>query len=133
MRFWLYIAMIGAAVVSSTAVVAAQDDAGSSAGQTQLSISTPADAPISFDANMLQATAGDDVVVTYTNNSSIPHNWHLFAGGDATAPTLATTPLGSGPGDVETVEFTAPDPGTYFYVCDIHPNMSGQLVVAAPE
>lgn len=121
--------MIGMGLVSSTAVVAAQDDSGA----TQLSISTPADNPISFDTDTLQATAGDDVVLTYTNDSSTPHNWHVFAGGDATAPTLAQTSFGTGPGDVETVEFTAPAPGTYFYVCDFHPNMSGQLVVSARD
>jgi len=129
MKLWLCVAIVGVTLVSSTGLAAAQGDS----GPTQLSISTPPDAPLSFDTDTLEATAGDDVVVTYTNDSSIPHNWHLFAGADATAPSIAKTPLMAGPGDVETVEFTVPDPGTYFYVCDIHPNMSGQMVVSAPE
>jgi plastocyanin len=127
MKFWWCAAIIAVALVSSSGVAAAQNE------PTQLSISTPADTPIAFDTDTLQVTAGADVVVTYTNDSSIPHNWHLFAGGDATAPTIVKTPFGAGPGDVETVEFTAPDPGSYYYVCDFHPNMSGQLVVSQPD
>src|SRR5438132_5100426 len=54
----------------------------SSAGQ--FTVGTPASYPLSFDTTTLQATAGAQVTLQYTNNSSIPHNWHLF---DVPTPT----------------------------------------------
>ncbi len=98
-------------------------------GAVSLSISTPDD--IHFDKSTLSATAGNQVTLTYTNNSDIPHNFHLFDGGDATAKTLATTDVKAGPNDVETVTFSAPTkPGKYYYHCDVHPTqMTGFLVV----
>ncbi len=79
----------------------------------------------------LQATAGAQVTLQYTINSTLPHDWHLFDGPDANAPSIAQTPIKSGPGDVATVQFTAPpQPGRYFYQCDVHPTMmTGHLVV----
>ena len=101
----------------------------SSAGQ--LTLGTPADNPLSFDSTTLKATPGAQVTVQYTNNSTLPHNWHLFDGPDANSPSLAQTPIKSGPGDVESVQFIAPaQQGSYFYQCDVHPTMmTGRLVV----
>jgi len=101
----------------------------SSAGQ--LTVGTPASDPLSFDTTTLQATAGAQVTLQYTNNATLPHDWHLFDGPDANAPSIAQTPIKSGPGDVATVQFTAPpQPGSYFYQCDVHPTMmTGHLVV----
>src|SRR5919199_409228 len=33
----------------------------------------------------------------------------------------------------ETVSYTFDSPGTYIYYCEIHPAMSGQITVIAPE
>jgi plastocyanin len=101
------------------------------AGATQLSIGTPSANPLSFDPTTLHAAAGTQVSVQYTNDSTLPHNWHLFDGPSATAPSIAQTPINSGPGDVETAQFTAPTrSGSYLYLCDVHPTiMSGHLVV----
>ena len=41
------------------------------------------------------------------------------------AATATTVP----PGESETIEFTAPDPGEYPFVCTLHPGMEGTLVV----
>ena len=35
------------------------------------------------------------------------------------------------PGASETLEFKAPDPGEYAFVCTLHPGMGGTLVVEA--
>jgi len=99
----------------------------------QLSISSPAAPPLTFDTTTLTVVAGAQVTLTYTNNSNIEHNWHLFDGADPSAPSIAATSVKSGPGDVEIVQFSAPtQAGSYFYRCDVHPTiMTGNLVVGA--
>ena len=84
-----------------------------------------------FDPAMLEAPAGKVVLVTYTNDSNLPHNINFFNGADATAPSLGKTEVKPGPGDVQSVTFTAPTtPGDYFFWCDVHGNqMTGTLHV----
>jgi plastocyanin len=71
------------------------------------------------------------VTLTYSNDSAIPHDWHLFNGADPSSPTIATTAIKAGPKDVESVSFAVPStPGRYFFQCDVHPTlMTGFLVV----
>ncbi|MBV9327776.1 MAG: PQQ-binding-like beta-propeller repeat protein [Chloroflexi bacterium] len=100
-------------------------------GGLQLSVSTPAGTPLAFNTDTLQATPGAQVTVTYTNDSQLPHNWHVYNGTDSSAPSLASTPVGSGPNDVKSVEFNAPtQAGQYYFQCDVHPFMNGHLVVS---
>jgi outer membrane protein assembly factor BamB/plastocyanin len=86
---------------------------------------------LSFNTAELSATAGAKVTLTYTNTSTIPHNWHLFDGGDGSSPSIAATSIKAGPNDVETISFTVPSAaGRYFFRCDVHPTlMTGFLVV----
>jgi len=86
---------------------------------------------LAFNTNQLSAAAGAHVTLTYTNDSAIPHNWHLFDGSDASAASIASTGIKGGPNDVETVSFAVPStPGRYFFRCDVHPTlMTGFLVV----
>ena len=121
-----------AATGTSTASTGGTSTSGTPAaggGAVSLSINTPDD--IHFDKSTLNATAGAQVTLTYTNNSDIPHNFHLFDSTDASGKTLATTDVKAGPNDVETVTFSAPTtPGRYYYQCDVHPTqMNGFLVV----
>jgi plastocyanin len=89
---------------------------------------------LTFDATTLAVAAGAKVTLAYANDSAIPHNWHLFEGADANAPSLAETPVKSGPQDVQTVQFSAPtQPGSYFFQCDVHPFMNGHLVVESAQ
>lgn len=86
---------------------------------------------ISFDTHDLPVAAGAHVTLTYTNNSSIPHNVHLFNGPDASSPSIGSTPIKAGPNAVEAFTFIAPSqPGRYFFQCDVHPTlMTGYLDV----
>jgi alcohol dehydrogenase (cytochrome c) len=99
---------------------------------TTLCISTPNQGNgLSFNTNQLTASAGARVTVTYTNDSAIPHNWHIFDGANASTPSIASTSIKAGPNDVESVSFAVPStPGRYFFQCDVHPTlMTGFLVV----
>jgi outer membrane protein assembly factor BamB len=116
-----------------TAAPTASASASCTPSPTTLCISTSNQANgLSFNTNQLSAAAATRVTLTYTNDSAIPHNWHLFDGADASAMSIATTAIKAGPHDVETVSFAVPStPGRYFFHCDVHPTlMTGFLVVS---
>jgi outer membrane protein assembly factor BamB/plastocyanin len=104
----------------------------SPSGNTALQISTPDQGDgILFDTSQLKAPAGARVSLTYTNDSAIPHDWHLFDGPNASAPSIASTKIQAGPNDAQNVSFTVPsNPGRYYFQCDVHPTlMNGFLIV----
>jgi outer membrane protein assembly factor BamB/plastocyanin len=104
----------------------------SPSGKTALQISTPDQGDgILFDTSQLKAPAGARVSLTYTNDSAIPHDWHLFDGPNASAPSIASTKIQAGPNDAQNVSFTVPsNPGRYYFQCDVHPTlMNGFLIV----
>ena len=85
-----------------------------------------------FDTQTLNVKAGVRVTLTYTNNTPLPHNWHVFDGDSSGAPTLAKTAIITGPNASTSITFTAPKkPGRYYFQCDVHPTMmNGYLVVS---
>ena len=84
---------------------------------------------IQFDTSTITVPAGAQVTVNFNNmDDGIPHNFavydsslrseQIFVGDIITGP--ATT----------TYTFTAPsEPGTYYFQCDVHPDMNGNFVV----
>ena len=84
----------------------------SPSGNTELQISPPNQGDgILFDTKQLTAAAGARVSLTYTNGSAIPHDWHLFDGPNASAPSIDSAKIQAGPNDVEHVSFTLPSVG----------------------
>lgn len=82
---------------------------------------------LAFDANVIQAAAGEAFTVTLVNNDSVPHNFSVYTeeGGEA----IVVGDIIDGGATVE-VEVPALDAGEYFFVCDIHPaEMTGAVVV----
>lgn len=86
-----------------------------------------------FDLDEIRVKAGAQVKLTMDNqDAGVPHNWALYESEDAAkageAPLVATA-IETGPVTQE-VTFPAPDPGTYFFRCDVHPTtMVGEFVV----
>jgi plastocyanin len=102
------------------------------AAPVDLSISALATPPLTFDTTTLNAPAGAQVTVTFTNNEAgVPHSWHVFSGPDATSGTLAATQIITGPGTMDSTTFAAPtQTGNYFFWCDVHTTiMTGTFVV----
>jgi plastocyanin len=126
---WTY-APLGPSPAPTTAA-SATPGASPSGDVVALDVKTTDASPLAFDPAMLTATANTTVTVNYLNDSSLPHNINFFNGPDSSAPSLGATVAKPGPGDVQSVTFTAPTtPGDYFFWCDVHGNqMTGMLHV----
>ena len=81
---------------------------------------------LAFDASVIEAPAGAAFTISFTNNDSAPHNVSVYTeeGGDQIA---TSDPVNEG--ETLEVEVPAQDAGEYFFVCDIHPDMNGTIVV----
>jgi len=82
---------------------------------------------LEFNVSTIEATAGEAFTITLVNNDSAPHNISIYTeeGGQA----LELGPTGEG-GQTVVTEVDALEPGTYYFVCDIHTEMNGTLVVS---
>ena len=128
--------VLGATGTIPTATPSAAPTASASpspSGNTELQISTPNQGDgILFDTKQLTAAAGARVSLTYTNESAIPHDWHLFDGPNASAPSIVSTKIEAGPNDVQHVSFTVPStPGRYYFQCDVHPSLMNGFLIAS--
>ena len=83
-------------------------------------------ANLEFGASTIEAPAGEAFTITLVNNDSAPHNISVYTeeGGDS----IVEGEVIEGGQTVE-VEVPALDAGEYFFVCDIHPDMNGTVVV----
>jgi aldose sugar dehydrogenase len=90
---------------------------------TELTIGTTTDASLKFDPTTATVPTGVLVRLTFENRDSVPHN--LTFGEPINAKTATVVP----PGASETIEFTAPAPGSYKFTCTLHPGMDGTLEV----
>jgi plastocyanin len=84
-------------------------------------------ADLAFDASVIQATAGEAFTISFTNNDSAPHNVTVYVaeGGDRIGEAGATI----GEGETADLAVEALEPGTYYFQCDVHPDMNGTIVV----
>lgn len=93
------------------------------ADSVELTVATDTGSDLEFDPPAVTAPAGASVVLAFENKSTVPHNLTFDA------PISAATATVVSPGASETLEFQAPDPGTYAFVCTLHPGMAGTLTV----
>lgn len=82
---------------------------------------------LEFDANVIEAPAGEAFTITFTNLEAVPHNVAVDTeeGGDE----IVTGEVITGPDVSTTVNVPALEPGEEYFVCDIHPGMNGTIVV----
>jgi plastocyanin len=83
---------------------------------------------LEFNASTIEAAAGEAFTITFTNAESQPHNVAVYteeggeeivAGDTITGPDVATQ-----------ISVEALEPGTYYFRCDVHPDMEGTIVVS---
>lgn len=81
---------------------------------------------LAFDTDLLQAPAGQAFVLEFANNDpGIPHNVEIR---DANGTSVFRGQIITGP---STVSYQVPPlaAGSYVFVCDVHPTMTGTLAV----
>lgn len=91
----------------------------------EITVGTDDGSELLFDPTEISVPAGATVRLTFTNESTVPHNLTFDD------PIDAATAAVVDPGESETIEFTAPESGEYTYVCTLHPGMEGTLIVEA--
>lgn len=89
-------------------------------------------ANVAFDEVKLMYPAAATARLTFVNNDAgMYHNVAFYTRKDAGRPLFNGKPIPSGEIDYS---FTTPkNPGSYYFVCDFHPNMEGELVVTEGE
>jgi plastocyanin len=83
---------------------------------------------LEFDATTIEAPAGEAFNITFTNAESQPHNVAIYTeeGGEE----IAIGEVITGPDVTSQLAVEALEPGTYYFRCDVHPEMEGELVVS---
>lgn len=83
-------------------------------------------ADLAFDRAELEVPAGTAVGLVFENRESAPHNVAVYA--DASADeALFVGAIFGGPASRQ-YELPVLQAGTYFFRCDVHPDMHGTLV-----
>ena len=81
---------------------------------------------IAFDTNHLDAPAGQAFVLEFANNDpGVPHNVEIK---DANGASMFKGQIITGPAKAS-YQVPALAAGSYTFVCDVHPNMTGTLTV----
>jgi plastocyanin len=82
---------------------------------------------IAFDTSSLSAPAGKGFTISFDNqDAGVPHNVAIYTTSAATT-TLFRGTIVTGPKTI-TYHVPALQPGSYFFRCDVHPQMRGTLV-----
>ena len=123
---WPWIAGVLVAVVALFGFVSGgiggTAQAGAPAGPPPLAIGTGEGASLEFEPTTVTAPPDAPLTVVFTNQSDLPHNLSFNQPIGVRTADLTT-------GASETLNFTSPGPGTYTFVCTIHPGMDGELTV----
>ncbi|HVE90690.1 MAG TPA: cupredoxin domain-containing protein [Actinomycetota bacterium] len=80
-----------------------------------------------FDKEDFDLRAGGRVAIELDNPDVVPHNLSIYADESAQEPVFKGEDVRDG-GKV-TYRFKAPDAGSYYFQCDIHPAMNGTVTV----
>lgn len=110
------------AALPSAAASAPPIRAPSRAPTTSVTISTPPTNETVFLPDEAFVPAGAEVVLTFENRTTLAHNLVLEPPIDARTQIVEQ-------GQSDTIVFTAPDAGSYGFLCTLHPWMTGRLVV----
>jgi plastocyanin len=119
------------AALITLAIVVAACSAGSTGRAAEPSIDpnalTITAKDLKFSTTALSAPADKPFQIAFDNQEGAPHNVAIYRDSSASEKLFGSDPF-SGPA-VVTYDVPALPAGTYFFRCDVHPAMSGQLTV----
>jgi plastocyanin len=121
-------ARLGAAVALVAALIGCQAmNATMSAPPAgiRVAVETAPGEALAFEPAQIEVGSVMPVTLTFRNSSSVAHNLTFTSGLSVATKTIVE------PGAVEELHLVPPAAGTYPFVCTIHAEMTGQLVVAA--
>ena len=80
---------------------------------------------IEFNTDTLIVPAGSEFTLSFTNNEGQPHNVSIYReeGGER----LFEGEIITGPDATADYNVPALEPGTYYFQCDVHPEMNGTV------
>ena len=115
----------------ATAFVAILGACGGTAASQETADPADADVTITsvdmeFDQTTIAVAAGESFTLALVNEDAVPHNVSIYTDSSASEDLFV--------GDViteTTVVYDVPalEPGEYFFRCDLHPEMTGTLIV----
>jgi plastocyanin len=86
---------------------------------------------IQFSAPCIEATAGEPIVITFTNQEAVTHDIAVYTNASKEQELIRSDMI-SGPNTSTTITVPAQQPGQLYFECTIHPAaMNGALVVRA--
>jgi plastocyanin len=113
----------GGASASPAATGSAKASGGGGGGNTTVSIVASG---VQFTTNNVSAPAGQKLTLSFDNqDASVQHNVDIK---DQGGTEVLKTDLLAGPAKKD-YDLGPLDAGTYSFVCDVHPNMTGTLTV----
>lgn len=113
------------APASASAGASAAASGGASGGAAGATVEITAQG-IAFTTPTVTATAGQSFTLKFTNqDAGVPHNVHIK---DSSGADVAKTEIITGVATTS-IQVPALKAGTYPFVCDVHPNMTGTITV----
>jgi plastocyanin len=88
-------------------------------------------ANVQFDTDEIALPADEEATITLNNEDSADHNIAIYEDDSAEQDLFKGAIVGAG--DSTDYEVPGIPEGQYYFQCDIHPAMNGQVVVAAGE
>ncbi|MDQ3915540.1 MAG: cupredoxin domain-containing protein [Actinomycetota bacterium] len=79
-----------------------------------------------FDVETITLAAGEPASIDFENKDALQHNIAIYEDESASAEIFKGEIIEGG--DSTTYEFEAPQPGEYYFRCDVHPDMNGTVV-----
>ncbi len=81
---------------------------------------------LAFDAKEVAVPVGKPATIVFENKEAVPHNVAVYADSSASQP-ISVGEIFSGPG-TKSQQLPALAAGSYFFRCDLHPDMTGSLI-----
>jgi plastocyanin len=122
-RFFLALAIVAVAAISSACSSAAAAPVPS--GPVSPDGPTIVAKGMSFGATPVEVTANQSFTLHFDNQDPAPHNVAIYTDSSASSPISVGEIVASGSKD-QVVPALAP--GTYFFRCDVHHDMTGTIV-----